>query len=79
MEIRNETIDRVTNYLSARPWNEVEPLMHEISDQIAVMQRESARVAEEAKVKTIEARIAEARLKDVKKVVEEAKDIKKVA
>jgi hypothetical protein len=35
MEIKNETIDRITTYLATRPWREVEGLMHEISDQIA--------------------------------------------
>ncbi len=35
MELKTETIDKITSYLATRPWREVEALMHEISDQIA--------------------------------------------
>jgi hypothetical protein len=34
IKIQSETIDRVVNYLTTRPWREVEPLIHEISDQV---------------------------------------------
>jgi len=35
MEIRNETISKIWNYLAATQiWQDVEPLMHEIDGQI---------------------------------------------
>jgi hypothetical protein len=42
MEIKNETIDKVMAYLTVHPWNQVEALIHEISDQIAVAQQPKA-------------------------------------
>jgi hypothetical protein len=34
IKIQSESIDKVVNYLSTRPWREVEGLIHEISDQV---------------------------------------------
>jgi hypothetical protein len=34
LNINSETINKVINYLTTRPWREVEPLLHEISDQV---------------------------------------------
>lgn len=58
MEIKDTTVDRITNYMVSKPRNEVDNPLHEIFDQIRAVQNEAARVAEEAKVKAIEARLA---------------------
>lgn len=39
MEIRTETVDKVMAYLTVQQWNQVEGLIHEISDQIAAQQK----------------------------------------
>jgi hypothetical protein len=42
MNLKNETIDKITAYLATRPWREVEALMHEISDQVAAQLKPKA-------------------------------------
>ena len=40
MEIKDTTVDKIWNYLATTQiWGNVEPLMHEISDQIAEAQQ----------------------------------------
>jgi len=51
MELKNETIDKISAYLGTRPWREVEPLMHEISEQIIAIQTQNEKATPKSEKK----------------------------